>query len=80
MSVEVNIAGERGWKFAQSLDNPLTGPRGVTVMSKFYLIGIKGYNYLLKIEYICYKVVMLVVMVQVLFKFMKTMYGELSNS
>ena len=38
-SVEVNVAGEKGWKFGVSLDSPLTGPRGVTVMSKFYLIG-----------------------------------------
>ena len=38
-SVELNVVGKNGWTDGSSLPKPLNSPRGVTVMSKFYIIG-----------------------------------------
>ena len=44
-SVELNVAGERGWTYGSPLPKPLNGPRGVTVMSQFYLTGQLQHKY-----------------------------------
>ena len=38
-SVELNVAGENGWTYGSPLSKQLWAPRGVTVMSWFYIIG-----------------------------------------
>ena len=38
-SVELNVAGENGWTYGSPLPKQLWAPRGVTVMSRFYIIG-----------------------------------------
>ena len=38
-SVELNVAGENGWTYGFPLPKQLWAPRGVTVMSRFYIIG-----------------------------------------
>ena len=38
-SVELNVAGENGWTYGFPLPKQLWAPRGVTVMSWFYIIG-----------------------------------------
>ena len=45
-SVELNVAGENGWTFGSPLPNPLIGPRGVTVMSQFYITGELYHRYI----------------------------------
>ena len=38
-TVELNIAGENSWTYGSQLPKALTGLRGVSVMSQFYVIG-----------------------------------------
>ena len=38
-SVELNVAGDNGWTYGSLLPKPMSGSRGVTVMSQFYITG-----------------------------------------
>ena len=38
-TVELNVAGEKTWKFGPPLPFAICGMKGVTVLSKFYLTG-----------------------------------------